>query len=36
MTGLEEFYIKNGQLHVMFNPKELGENKDYIDIEIKN
>ena len=36
MTGLEEFYIKNGQLHVMFNPKELGENKDYRDIEIKN
>lgn len=36
MTGLEEFYVKDGQLHLMFNLKELGENKDYIDIEIKN
>lgn len=35
MTGLEEFYIKDGKMHIMFNPKELGENKDYIDIEIK-
>lgn len=35
MTGLEEFYVKDGILHLMFNPKELGENKDYIDIDIK-
>ena len=35
MTGLEEFYVKDGKLHIMFNPNELGENKDYIDIEIK-
>lgn len=34
MTGLEEFYIKDGKLHIMFNPNELGENKDYIDITI--
>lgn len=34
MTGLEEFYVKEGVLHLMFNPKELGSNKDYIDIAI--
>ena len=35
MTGLEEFYVKEGTMHIMFNLKELGSNKDYIDIEIK-
>ena len=35
MTGLEEFYVKDGNMHLMFNMKELGANKDYIDIEIK-
>lgn len=34
MTGLEEFYVKDGNFHIMFNPGELGENKDYIDIVI--
>jgi len=34
MTGLEEFYVRNGKLHIMFNPGELGNNKDYIDIVI--
>jgi len=33
MTGLEEFYVRDGKLHIMFNPNELG-NKDYIDIVI--
>lgn len=33
MTGLEEFYVRDGKLHIMFNPGELG-NKDYIDIVI--
>lgn len=34
MTGLEEFYVRDGRLHIMFNPFELGDNKDYIDIVI--
>lgn len=34
LTGLEEFYVKNGKLHIMFNPGEMGDNKDYLDIEI--
>lgn len=34
MTGLEEFYVRDGKLHIMFNPGELGENTDYIDIVI--
>jgi len=36
LTGLEEFYIKGGKLHMMFNPGEIGENKDYLDITIEN
>ena len=36
LTGLEEFYVKNGKLHIMFNPGEMGENKDYLDITIEN
>lgn len=36
LTGLEEFYVKGGQLHVMFNPGEMGDNKDYLDITIDN
>lgn len=34
MTGMEEFYVKDGKLHIMFNPGELQTNKDYIDIII--
>jgi hypothetical protein len=34
LTGLEEFYVKNGKLHVMFNPGEMGGNSDYLDITI--
>lgn len=34
MTGMEEFYVKDGKLHIMFNPGELKTNKDYIDIVI--
>lgn len=33
-TGLEEFYIKNEKLHIMFNVGELGNKKDYLDILI--
>lgn len=36
LTGLEEFYVKGGKLHIMFNPGEMGENKDYLDITIEN
>lgn len=36
LTGLEEFYIKNNKLHIMFNPGEMGENKDYLDIIIED
>lgn len=36
LTGLEEFYVKNGKLHIMFNPGEMGDNKDYLDIIIAN
>ncbi|MBQ8042972.1 MAG: hypothetical protein IJ272_02330 [Clostridia bacterium] len=36
LTGLEEFYIKNDKLHIMFNPAEMGDNKDYLDITIEN
>ena len=36
LTGLEEFYVKSGKLHIMFNPGEMGENKDYLDITIEN
>lgn len=36
LTGLEEFYIKGGKLHIMFNPGEMGDNKDYLDITINN
>ena len=36
LTGLEEFYVKGGTLHIMFNPGEMGENKDYLDIEIRD
>lgn len=35
LTGLEEFYVKNGLLHIMFNPGEMGENEDYLDIIIE-
>ena len=35
MTGFEEFYVKENKLHIMFNPSEMGKNKDYIDIIIK-
>lgn len=31
-TGLEEFYVKNEKLHIMFNVGELGNKKDYLDI----
>ncbi len=34
LTGLEEFYVKGGRLHIMFNPGEMGDNKDYLDIVI--
>ena len=34
LTGLEEFYVKGEKLHIMFNPGEMGENKDYLDIVI--
>lgn len=34
LTGLEEFYVKNSKLHIMFNPGEMGDNKDYLDITI--
>ena len=34
LTGLEEFYVKNDKLHIMFNPGEMGNNKDYLDILI--
>ena len=34
LTGLEEFYVKGGKLHIMFNPGEMGDNKDYLDIKI--
>lgn len=34
LTGLEEFYVKNSRLHIMFNPSEMGDNKDYIDITV--
>ena len=34
LTGLEEFYVKEGVLHIMFNPSEMGNNKDYLDIKI--
>lgn len=36
LTGLEEFYIKSGKLHIMFNPGEMGDNEDYLDIIIKS
>ena len=36
LTGLEEFYVKNNKLHIMFNPEEMGKNKDYLDITINN
>ena len=36
VTGLEEFYVKGGKLHLMFNQGEMGENKDYLDITIEN
>lgn len=36
LTGLEEFYVKSGKLHIMFNPGEMGDNKDYLDITIEN
>lgn len=36
LTGLEEFYVKDGEIHIMFNPGEMGENKDYLDITIEN
>lgn len=35
LTGLEEFYVKDGELHIMFNPDEMGENEDYLDIVIE-
>jgi len=34
LTGLEEFYVKNGKLHIMFNVDEMGNNSDYLDIII--
>ena len=34
LTGLEEFYVKSGRLHIMFNPGEMGDNNDYLDIVI--
>lgn len=34
LTGFEEFYVKNKKLHIMFNPGEMGQNKDYLDITI--
>lgn len=34
LTGLEEFYVKNAKLHIMFNPGEMGGNTDYLDITI--
>jgi len=34
LTGLEEFYVKNNKLHIMFNPGEMGDNKDYLDITV--
>lgn len=34
LTGLEEFYVKGGRLHIMFNPGEMGDNEDYLDIII--
>ena len=36
LTGLEEFYVKGSKLHIMFNPGEMGDNKDYLDITINN
>lgn len=36
LTGLEEFYVKDGKMHIMFNPSEMGNNKDYLDITIDN
>ena len=36
LTGLEEFYVKGSKMHIMFNPGEMGENKDYLDIVIEN
>lgn len=36
LTGLEEFYVKNSALHIMFNPGEMGDNKDYLDIIISD
>lgn len=36
LTGLEEFYVKDGKLHIMFNQGEMGDNKDYLDIIIDN
>ena len=36
LTGLEEFYVKNSKMHIMFNPGEMGNNKDYLDITINN
>ena len=35
LTGLEEFYIKKGEFHIMFNPSEMGKNKDYLDIVVE-
>lgn len=35
LTGFEEFYVKGGKLHIMFNVGEMGDNKDYLDIEIE-
>lgn len=35
LTGLEEFYVKDKKLHIMFNPGEMGDNKDYLDIVIE-
>lgn len=36
LTGFEQFYVKNGKFHIMFNPGEMGENKDYLDIAVEN
>mgnify|MGYP003463115304 CR=1 FL=1 len=35
LTGLEEFYVKNGNFHIMFNPGEIRKNNDYLDIAIE-
>ena len=37
LTGLENYYIKDGKLHIIFNPKELVDEKyNVLDIEINN